>query len=107
MADVKFTGIRYEYNNVTIQIAEGDISVSKIRTSGITIGGAVDFDRIMNLQPGEIKVKDDVIDLRHNFTNPDLVTSDSIVMIVGNDDYEVDLVKSGDDLIYKSRNFRG
>lgn len=60
MPEIKFTGVTYDYNNVTINIAEGDISASALALSGVTIGTAADYDRIANLIPAVMKVRDDV-----------------------------------------------
>ena len=58
MADIKFSGVKYDYNNVTIGISGDEIGISRIGTSGITIGGAADFDRIKGLCPTSGKVID-------------------------------------------------
>lgn len=60
MAGLKFTGVTYDYNNVTINIPVDIVGASKIGTSGVTIGSAADYDRIVNLVPTVCKVKDDV-----------------------------------------------
>ena len=58
MAEIKFTGVTYDYNNVTINIAEGAIGISAIGISGVTIGTAADYDRIANLAPTVCKIND-------------------------------------------------
>lgn len=58
MAVIKFTGVRYDYNDITIQIASDVVGVSAIGTSGVTIGGAADYDRIAGLAPTVCKIKD-------------------------------------------------
>lgn len=65
MPEIKFTGVKYDYNNVTIDIAEGDISVSALAISGVTIGSAADYDRIASLVPTVVKVRDDVSSVRY------------------------------------------
>lgn len=60
MPEIKFTGVTYDYNNVTINIAEDAIGASALAISGITIGTAADYDRIANLIPAVVKVRDEV-----------------------------------------------
>lgn len=91
---VKFTGVKYDYNNVKISIATGAISVSKIGTSGITIGGAADYDRIAGLAPTVCKVDDGVSDV-HNIGCPVISTS-AITMSMSSKTYT--LKKVGDNL---------
>lgn len=68
------TGIKFDYNNITIQIAEDDISVSKLASSGITIGTAADYDRVAGLAPTVCKIDDHVKNV-HNFACPEIRTS--------------------------------
>ena len=72
------TGIKFDYNNITIQIAEGDISVSKLASSGITIGTAKDYDRVIGLTPTVCKINDQVKSVQ-NFACP-VITSSKIIM---------------------------
>ena len=60
MAEIKFTGVTYDYNNVNISIAEDAVSASQIGVSGVTIGTASDYDRIVNLTPTVCRVNDAV-----------------------------------------------
>lgn len=60
MGEIKFTGVTYDYNNVTINIAEDVVGASQIGVSGVTIGSAADYDRIANLAPTVCKVNDEV-----------------------------------------------
>lgn len=60
MADIKFTGVTFDYNSVTIQIASDVIGASQIGISGVKIGTAADFDRIKSQLPGVVNVKDGV-----------------------------------------------
>lgn len=60
MAGLKFTGVKYDYNNVTINIPVDIVGASAIGTSGVTIGTAADYDRIANLAPTVCKVNDEV-----------------------------------------------
>lgn len=60
MAELKFTGVKYDYNNISINIVEGDISVSALASSGITLGSASDYDRIAGLAPTVAKINDGV-----------------------------------------------
>lgn len=58
MAAIKFTGVTYDYGNINISIASDAIGISKIGTSGITLGGSADYDRIAGLAPTVCKIKD-------------------------------------------------
>ena len=60
MADIKFTGVTFDYNNITIQIASDVLGVSQIGISGVTIGSAADYDRMKGLLPTLCKIKDSV-----------------------------------------------
>lgn len=97
--NLKFTGVNYDYNNVRIQIAEDVVGASKIGISGVKIGTAEDFDRIMNLYPGNIQVKDDVNNLYYNFTTPNAITTSAITLYTGS--AAVQLIKSDKKLLYK------
>lgn len=97
--NLKFTGVTYDYNNVTIRIAEDVVGASKIGISGVKIGTDADFDRIMNLYPGNIKVKDDVNNLYHNFSTPNSISTSAITLYTGSE--AVQLIKSDKKLLYK------
>lgn len=60
MSEINFTGVTYDYNNVTISIAKDAIDVSALGLSGVTIGTAADYDRIANLAPTVCKIRDGV-----------------------------------------------
>lgn len=92
------TGIKFDYNNITIQIAEGDISVSKLASSGITIGTAADYDRIVGLTPTVCKIDDGVSDV-HYITCP-LVGASAIAMSASSKNYI--LKKNGNTLNCKA-----
>ena len=63
MAEIKFTGVRYDYNEVTIQIASDVVGVSQIGISGVKIAGAAEFDRIKGLTPTIGKIKDGTLEV--------------------------------------------
>ena len=95
----KFTGVTYDYNNVTINIAEDVVGASKISISGVTIGAADDYDRIANLAPAVCKVNDAVTSVA-NFGCP-VIGGSAITMRTTNTDGNIKtytLKKSGNKL---------
>ena len=85
MAEIKFTGVDYDYGNITIQIASDALSVSALASSGITIGGAEDYDRIASLAPTVCKIKDGVSDV-YNIGCP-IVSASAITMAASSKTY--------------------
>ena len=55
-------GVKYEYNDVYIEIPVDIMGASQIGISGVTIGTADDYDRIKGLLPTSCRMKDDVND---------------------------------------------
>ena len=53
-------GVRYDYNNVRIEIPVNAMGASQIGISGVKIGCAAEFDRIKSHLPGDIAVEDGV-----------------------------------------------
>lgn len=53
-------GVRYDYNEVYIEIPLNAMGASQIGISGVKIGSAAEFDRIKSQLPGVVKVKDKV-----------------------------------------------
>lgn len=53
-------GVRYDYNEVSIEIPVNAMGASQIGISGVKIGGAAEFDRIKSQLPGLVTVKDEV-----------------------------------------------
>lgn len=99
MAEIKFTGVTYDYNNVTINIAEDVVGASKIGITGVKIGTAADYDRIANLSPTVCKIHDDVTSVA-NTTCP-VIGASAITMRTTNTGGNVKtytLKKSGNNL---------
>lgn len=53
-------GVRYDYNDVCIEIPVNAMGASQIGISGVKIGGAAEFERIKSHLPGLVTVKDGV-----------------------------------------------
>ena len=53
-------GVRYDYNEVSIEIPVNAMGASQIGISGVKIGSAAEFDRIKSQLPGLVTVKDEV-----------------------------------------------
>lgn len=53
-------GVRYDYNEVQIEIPINAMCASQIGVGGAVIGSAVEFDRIKNQIPGLVTVKDKI-----------------------------------------------
>lgn len=53
-------GVRYDYNEVSIEIPVNAMGASQIGISGVKIGSAAEFDRIKSQLPGVVKVDDGV-----------------------------------------------
>lgn len=53
-------GLRYDYNELYIEIPVDIMGASKIGTTGVVIGSAADYDRIANLAPQVARVNDKV-----------------------------------------------
>ena len=53
-------GVKYEYNDVYIEIPVDIMGASQIGISGVTIGTADDYDRIKGLLPTNCKINDAV-----------------------------------------------
>lgn len=53
-------GVKYDYNDITIEIPVNAMGASQIGISGVKIGVAADFDRIKSQLPGLVKVNDAV-----------------------------------------------
>lgn len=96
--NLKTGGIRYEYNNVTIQIPVSMMGASQIGITGVKIGSAKDYDRILSQYPGNIKIRDDVDEFYCNFSMPTGVSSNKITL--HDDRHTAFLTKSDDDLMY-------
>lgn len=62
-------GVKYDYNEVRIEIPVNAMCASQIGVGGAVIGSAVEFDRIKNQIPGLVTVIDDVSSDKYSTTS--------------------------------------
>lgn len=53
-------GVRYDYNEVYIEVPLNAMCASQIGVGGAVIGSGAEFDRIKNQLPGLVTVKDEI-----------------------------------------------
>lgn len=89
-------GLRYDYNDLYIEIPVDIMGASQIGVSGVTIGTAADYDRIKKLAPQVARINDKVSGVAT--IGCPVVGDSSITIETG--DTDVTLTKSGGKLKY-------